>query len=163
MPILTLVKQLHTMSSTPKLTKKQKKGIAFRESKGARKNGIRTNSSRMENNEVPILEIQENRDAEDVEMESGDVLPEKKGPNAAPVTKDKGKGKVVEQTEESVQASTSKKRKRNSDSGTGKVKRGTKEEGDAPKKKKKGNDEKQRFILFVGKSSPIIYRDLLNF
>jgi len=104
----------------------------------------------MENNEVPVLEIQENRDAEDVEMESGDVLPEKKGTNAAPITEDKGKGKAVEQAEESVQASTSKKRKRDSESGMGKVKRGTKEEGDAPKKKKKGNDEKQRFILFVG-------------
>ncbi|KAJ3998565.1 hypothetical protein F5050DRAFT_1798344 [Lentinula boryana] len=139
------------MNSTSKLTKKQKKGIAFRAGKpGKRKNGVGTDLDNAEDNTVPVLEIQADFDNEDVEMENGTALSEKKITNETPsAQKDKGKGKAIEQETEVTMASANKKRKRSSDLGAKKVKEEGKEE-DVPQKKRKGNDEKQRFILFVG-------------
>ncbi|KAF5368627.1 hypothetical protein D9758_002311 [Tetrapyrgos nigripes] len=69
-----------SMSSTQKLTKKQKKAIAFRERKskgpGSNKNA---NEDDMGGNEVPEMEIQEYGDGESVEMEVEDVEAENDG------------------------------------------------------------------------------------
>lgn len=124
------------MASAPKLTKKQKKAIAYREGKGTRKNAVEDDVDKSKGFDVE----------EDAEMESGTVLPEKKGKDAA-AKKDKGKGKAVD-------VAANKKRKRDSDAG---VEESEEIEQDAPKKKKKANDEKQRFILFVGQSPTYQY------
>ncbi|KAJ3721617.1 hypothetical protein C8R42DRAFT_696247 [Lentinula raphanica] len=133
------------MSSTTtitKLTKKQKKSLAFRAGKhkqGTGKNGGGTDLDDKEDNAVPVLEIQADVDNEDVEMENGTVRTEEQITDESPSTaKHKGKGKEIEGEAEVTGVSTN---KRESEEG---------KEDEAPKKKKKGNDEKQRFILFVG-------------
>ncbi|KAJ3843876.1 hypothetical protein F5878DRAFT_214514 [Lentinula raphanica] len=144
------------MSSTTtitKLTKKQKKSLAFRAGKhkqGTGKNGGGTDLDDKEDNAVPVLEIQADVDNEDVEMENGTVRTEEQITDESPSTaKHKGKGKEIEGEAEVTGVSTNKKRKRGSELGSSKRKEEGKED-EAPKKKKKGNDEKQRFILFVG-------------
>ncbi|KIK70808.1 hypothetical protein GYMLUDRAFT_32868 [Collybiopsis luxurians FD-317 M1] len=120
------------MASTPKLTKKQKKGIAFRERKSGQKNDDGINlDAHPERNEVPVMEIQDELDIENDEVESEDVHSEKQSADAK-----KEKGEDANE----VQPIPNKKRKRESDSSGEKV----------PQKKKKSNDKKQRFILFVG-------------
>lgn len=124
------------MSSVPKLTKKQKKGIAYREGKGNRKTATKEGNEKSKDLDVE----------DDAEMEIEAVLPEKKRKDVAPTTKkDKGKGKALD----NEVAPGTKKRKRDSEQ-MDKVEESEEIGGDAPKKKKKTNDEKQRFILFVG-------------
>ncbi|KAJ4484930.1 hypothetical protein C8J55DRAFT_487932 [Lentinula edodes] len=137
--------------NSAKLTKKQKKGIAFRsgKGKGARKNDVGTSSNDTEYNSVPVLEIQDGLDIDDVEMENETVFPEEKIKDATASVREKGKGKAIEEKADAVMVPPN-KRKRGSEPVMEKVKDGEGKEENVPKKKKKGNDEKQRFILFVG-------------
>ncbi|KAJ3863195.1 hypothetical protein EV359DRAFT_82611 [Lentinula novae-zelandiae] len=138
--------------NSSKLTKKQKKGIAFRSGKlgkAARKNDVGTSSNDTEYNSVPVLEIQDGLDIEDVEMENETVFPEEKIKDATVSAREKGKGKAIEEKTDAVTVPPN-KRKRGSEPVMEKVKDGEGKEENVPKKKKKGNDEKQRFILFVG-------------
>ncbi|KAJ3895519.1 hypothetical protein GG344DRAFT_73036 [Lentinula edodes] len=139
--------------NSSKLTKKQKKGIAFRsgKGKGARKNDVGTSSNDTEYNSVPVLEIQDGLDIEDVEMENETVFPEETIKDATASTREKGKGKAIQEKADAVMVPPN-KRKRGSEPVMEKVKDGEGKEENVPKKKKKGNDEKQRFILFVGRS-----------
>ncbi|KAJ4485911.1 hypothetical protein J3R30DRAFT_1420197 [Lentinula aciculospora] len=142
------------MLSSARLTKKQKKGIAFRAGKlgkGARKNGVGTSSDGTEDNAIPVLEIQASLDVEDVEMENGTVSPEEEiAYDVPPARTDKGKAKAAEQETDVGTVPANQKRKRDAEPGLAKVKEKEGKEDVVPKKKKKGNDEKQRFILFVG-------------
>ncbi|KAJ3853134.1 hypothetical protein EV368DRAFT_73647 [Lentinula lateritia] len=134
--------------NSSKLTKKQKKGIAFRSGKlekAARKNDVRTSKNDTEYNSVPVLEIQDGLDIEDVEMENETVIPKEKITDATASTRERGDGKAIEEKADAVTVPPN-KRKRGSEP----VMDGDRKEENVPKKKKKGNDEKQRFILFVG-------------
>ncbi|KAJ7161340.1 hypothetical protein C8R43DRAFT_880674 [Mycena crocata] len=149
------------MSAPQKLTKKQKKGIAFRDRKGtkSRPNG---DPAGLEDNQVPVLEVQDLADGEadsaalEVASEQG-ALVASKGKEAR---KDNEKAKDP--------AVPSKKRKRDNAAVVGEVEVAKKErESEGPKRKKtKGSpgstgvagdagkateaQVKQRFILFVG-------------
>ncbi|KAJ7786558.1 hypothetical protein B0H16DRAFT_1446271 [Mycena metata] len=52
------------MSAPQKLTKKQKKGLAFRDRKGNKSRGNDASSTGLEDNEVPVLEVQDLADGE---------------------------------------------------------------------------------------------------
>ena len=127
------------MSSTPKLTKKQKKALAFREHKSGKS---KAQAADDETNDIPIME-----NVDDVEAEAAVV--EKK---QAKVVEKKAKGKAKEADADlkpkPSQNGESKKRKRDDDSAEASAEAG---------KKRKTVDEasgkiKQRFILFVGTS-----------
>ncbi|KAG2057033.1 hypothetical protein BDR06DRAFT_952124 [Suillus hirtellus] len=150
------------MSSTPKLTKRQKKGIAFREGKGKLKN-----QGDLEH-DVPILELQDLSDGrasgeeggEDIQGAQRSVGGERKGRKETVVQKDgKKEGLVV----------ATKKRKREvaedaqgagdlegEDGPSGKrgVKRTKGNAGDVAEDAEQGESKieksKQRFILFLG-------------
>jgi len=151
------------MSGPAKLTKKQKKGIAFRErkiGKGRSKDG----AIRSEDNDVPVLEEQDTLDVEGAPMEVEKVVEGKTSKpatqicaNSVPVT---GKRKANEEF------GTPKKRKRNADVEV-EVEVDDVGEDRQVTKRKKPMDEagassektvaltakperKQRFILFVG-------------
>ncbi|KAJ6621106.1 hypothetical protein B0H10DRAFT_2163237 [Mycena sp. CBHHK59/15] len=161
------------MSAPQKLTKKQKKGIAFRDRKGKpRPHG---DPSGLEDNEVPVLEVQ---DLLDVQADSPSLeLAPKQNKLVAPKNgKDafKGKEKEKEKAKDPVAPSQAqRKRKRNDAAVDGEMdvaEASQGQGGDGPKRKKaKGSpgeaqvagDEakggkstpgqvKQRFILFVG-------------
>nr|VWO94265.1 Glucanase (EC [Ganoderma boninense] len=157
------------MSAAPKLTKKQKKALAFRDRGKAKGKGKAKSFDELDN-DIPVEEDQDRADAalylaeEAASLEAQAGLPEhatKGGPQAegkSGVQDGKGQGK-------------GKKRKREEGSGDGDgkmVKDGGKgEEGSAPTKKAKkrkgvdgaavdagedegeGNARKQKFILFV--------------
>lgn len=150
------------MSSTPKLTKRQKKGIAFREGKGKSKN-----QGDLEH-DVPILELQDLSDGrasgeeggEDIQGAQRSVGGERKGRKKAVVQKDGEKEGLVVAT---------KKRKREvaedaqgagdlegEDGPLGKrgVKRTKGDAGDVAEDAEQGESKteksKQRFILFLG-------------
>ena len=131
------------MSAPQKLTKKQKKGVAFRERKGKH-----VPKDSLDDNDIPILEEQDAADIEIPAVENTEV--EKK------TSKGKGKAKAKDGGEPEV----GKKRKRQDDEEGVTVENDAKVADAAPKSKKKktvkskDKDSKQRFILFVGKSSP---------
>lgn len=153
-----------SMASTqpPKLTKKQKKGIAFRERRtGKGKGKDDPSASEILSHEVPIAEDQDMAEMEDNQVEF-EKVESKKGGN-----KDKGKGtgrsKGDENTEQvgveldSKSVGKPKKRKRSEEG------QADEDESAKPKQKKKKGDvdqvanskkgqatDKQRFILFVG-------------
>lgn len=148
------------MSAPQKLTKKQKKGIAFRERKGKGKDAAHTDN--MEDNDVPIMEEQDlvPSDVDQLEMEAVEV--EKKKISAS---KGKAKGNAKDSVlEVDDGAQKTKKRKRDSEE---EVNKEDKVAG-SDSKRKKGNDtkvaktegnteSKQRFILFVGMSLQFFY------
>ncbi|CAK5280308.1 unnamed protein product [Mycena citricolor] len=156
------------MSEPKKLTKRQKKGLAFRSRKSNPADGADPDSALgLEDNEVPVLEVQDLIDEEAVpavgagETRRGSNV---KGKASAGKEKGKGKGKEKEKANESVPP-TSKKRKRDSDAGElgAEVDENEPAKSGEPKKKKAkkpagataGDDvpenskTKQRFILFV--------------
>ncbi|KAJ7170112.1 hypothetical protein C8R46DRAFT_223832 [Mycena filopes] len=154
------------MSSAPKLTKKQKKGLAFRDRKGAKSRGNGAESTGLDDNEVPVLEVQ---DLADVEADSHTVELAKKQDapgNSKAKGKEVSKGKGKEKAKEAVPPPTPKKRKREQGAvdGEGEGAEQAKEgEVEGPKRKKakgtagaagdaaaKKAEVKQRFILFVG-------------
>lgn len=150
------------MSSNPKLTKRQKKGIAFRKGKGKSKN-----QGDLEH-DVPILELQDLSDGRASSEEGGEDIQgaqrsdggERKGRKEAVVQKDGEKEGLVVAT---------KKRKREvaedtqgagdlegEDGPSGKrgVKRTKGDAGDVAEDAEQGASKteksKQRFILFLG-------------
>jgi len=150
------------MSSNPKLTKRQKKGIAFRKGKGKSKN-----QGDLEH-DVPILELQDLSDGRASSEEGGEDIQgaqrsdggERKGRKEAVVQKDGEKEGLVVAT---------KKRKRevaedaqgagdlvgeDGPSGKRRVKRTKGDAGDVAEDVEQGESKteksKQRFILFLG-------------
>ncbi|KAJ6503295.1 hypothetical protein C8R47DRAFT_969480 [Mycena vitilis] len=145
------------MSAPPKLTKKQKKGIAFRDRKTTKS---RTHGASVENNEVPVLEVQDLADAEGDSPAPAVDAASKKG-----ASKESRKGK--EKASDAVAPPPAqKKRKRDQAVVEGQADAPEQsKEGEGPKRKKaKGasgaaedpkakavqSQVKQRFILFVG-------------
>lgn len=152
------------MSSTPKLTKRQKKGIAFREGKGKAKN-----QGDVEH-DVPILELQDLIDGRTSDTEGGeDVQSSQRSVGG----KGKGREEVVVQKEgeKTGLVVATKKRKREvaedaqgagagdlegeeGQSGKRKVKRTKGDAGDVLEDAEEGESKteksKQRFILFLG-------------
>ncbi|RDB29645.1 hypothetical protein Hypma_015744 [Hypsizygus marmoreus] len=144
------------MSATPKLTKKQKKGLAFRERKTG-KTKDKDDRPQLEDNDIPVLEDQDTLGAEGVDVQVETVVERKKKKLHAEIeggsAKTKGKRKAEEEPE------MSKKRKRDGDVDGDNVK----EEKQHVKRKKTVDavaetkvtkipaaNSKQRFILFVG-------------
>lgn len=154
------------MSAPQKLTKKQKKGIAFRAAKS--RHG---DPASLEDNEVPVLEVQDLADDE-AYPPALEVAP-KPGKLVAPKSKEARKGK--EKAKDSVAAPASqKKRKRDDAAADGEADVAEPTKDAEPKRKKtkgssgaagvagdaekgaKATQVKQRFILFVGAlSSPL--------
>jgi hypothetical protein len=161
-----------TMSSPPRLTKKQKKAVAFRE----RKTGKGNSREQDDDNDIPILEDQDMVDADVTQTEVQPMVVEKK--KKKPETnetelsgksKDKGKGKGKAESDggEGL-VGKAKKRKRDVDvdmdealekpEGGRKTTKRTKTMDNAEgygTEKVKGKAKpqiKQRFILFVGKT-----------
>jgi len=156
------------MSAPQKLTKKQKKGIAFRDRKTT-KSRTHGDPSGLEDNQVPVLEVQDLADVQDVSP-ALEVAPEQ-GPLVDSKGKAARKGKEKAKDKDSgppPRSEKKKKRKRDDDAGGGEEDVAKKSEDapetDGPKRKKvKGNSGaagdagkgakdqvKQRFILFVG-------------
>ncbi|KAJ6520066.1 hypothetical protein C8R45DRAFT_46602 [Mycena sanguinolenta] len=143
------------MSAPQKLTKKQKKGIAFRDRKNP-KSRSHGGPAGLEDNEIPVLEVQ---DLVDDEVDSPTL--ETRTTKAALVdqkSKESRKGK--EAAKDSVApAPAQKKRKREPAGEAGEEGQEEKIEGPKPKKTKGNSGESakedktqvtQRFILFVG-------------
>jgi nucleolar protein 6 len=156
------------MSAPQKLTKKQKKGIAFRDRKTNKPRAYGDPTS-LEDNEVPVLEVQ---DLADVPLDSPavEVVAPKQ---VVPKSKEARKGK--EKAKETVAPAPSQKKRKRDDAAVERdavvAEQGQDgEEPEGPKRKKKkgssgvagiagvagaggkgGESEvKQRFILFVG-------------
>lgn len=137
------------MSAAVKLTKKQKKALAFRERKG--KGKAKATEDELDN-DVPVMEDQ---DAAEAEVESPRVENQE-----ASQAKDAGRPQVVEgkkrkrdAEEPNENVEKPKKRKKDPEQAKSTVVEG--EEGGAAENeatdgKKKKKDKPQRFILFVG-------------
>jgi nucleolar protein 6 len=145
----------------PKLTKKQKKGIAFRERKQGKSSKGKNDQPDGEGGgqDVPIQEA-----VDQAEIQDSDVEMEKAASTRSKETTDKrGKGKGIPVREDAKVVESAKKRKREE----GETHEGAHEgahEGEKPKQKKlkSGSEDgakaekdlsnrgKQRFILFVG-------------
>jgi nucleolar protein 6 len=146
------------MSAPTKLTKKQKKALAFRERKGK---GKETAAHEQFENDVPVME-----DQDLAETEVADSRLE--GQEGAKV-QDKGRAQVVEgkkrKRDEASEAgdnkaekAKSKKRKRDSEQAVAVLADGDQKdatEGKTTKGKAKG--KQQRFILFVGELKPVSF------
>lgn len=149
------------MSGTQKLTKKQKKGLAFRERKTGKRQGP-DDLSDMEANAIPVVEDQDlaGADGDEIEVAGDDYKKTGKavdnaigdeGKRKESKVGSKGKGKAEKQGVP-VPVEVVKKRKRE----------GLQDSQDSQSKKRKRMDDndktpgdmekagKQRFILFVG-------------
>ncbi|KAH0590958.1 hypothetical protein J132_07791 [Termitomyces sp. J132] len=165
------------MSATVKLTKKQKKGIAFRERKtGKRRSKDGDGVHDSENNDVPVMEDQDALATEGPSMEVEETVekkPKSKSTSKVSGSDNQAKGKRKADEEEGDVSSKPKKRKRQDadvdvdapDSGEEKpVAKRTKSVGDG---KESGQDTKvmaktkQRFILFVGNLKYTTTRDAI--
>ncbi|KAJ7109979.1 hypothetical protein C8R44DRAFT_743305 [Mycena epipterygia] len=147
------------MNAPQKLTKKQKKGIAFRAAKS--RHG---DPASLEDNEVPVLEVQDLADDE-AYPPALEVAP-KPGKLVAPKSKEASKGK--EKAKDSAPPASQKKRKRDDAAADGDADVAEQGKDAEPKRKKtkgssgkagvagdaekgaKATQVKQRFILFVG-------------
>ncbi|KAJ7596587.1 hypothetical protein C8J56DRAFT_1105695 [Mycena floridula] len=133
------------MISSQKLTKKQKKGLAFRARKTKGKDGqvarwTTSTSADLEDNDVPVMEVQDIADEEDNTAQV-EIL-DKKNSKAQGKGKGKAKATAVE-AGPAVAAATSEKKSK-------KRKREEEEEGVEAKPEKKAKKAKQRYILFLG-------------
>ncbi|KDR85403.1 hypothetical protein GALMADRAFT_54100 [Galerina marginata CBS 339.88] len=168
------------MSSTQKLTKKQKKGLAFRERKiGKAKNG----HSDTEDNAVPFMEDQDRAGSDGDTPEVAGGGDKKKGKATGVAVGDEVKRKEgragskgtrkteAEDVPVSVEmTSLGKKRKRGNDEtgraeGSGQPKKALKRkktDGGADETGEKKNDTKQRYILFVGNLKYTTTLDAIN-
>ncbi|THV07616.1 hypothetical protein K435DRAFT_959687 [Dendrothele bispora CBS 962.96] len=164
------------MGPAPKLTKKQKKAIAFRERKSKGTAGTSSkdvDQDGMGGNEVPEMEIQESGDDEVVQVGTEEVegRKEKRGDKdrkdkgkdkdaeagAQGNVQDKGKGKTkAEDRDGDTKISAGKKRKREDRDGEEERIDGDVENIEGQEKiekswkKKRTGDDKPRYILFVG-------------
>jgi nucleolar protein 6 len=120
-----------------KLTKKQKKALAFRERKGKSKHILKDDD---EGGDVPIDENQDLAEMESIQMEGQEEVGQDNTLNSV--------GK--KQTKTGVQSTSENKKKRKRDDDD------NEETQKSVKKKKKASDEEstkgtpQRFILFIG-------------
>ncbi|KAJ8083778.1 hypothetical protein PM082_002544 [Marasmius tenuissimus] len=136
------------MAAATKLTKKQKKALAFRERKSG-KGGKDATSNDMEGNELPEMDVQDIVDEQGDQVEDG-KLDEKKEEEIPRSKKAKGKEKAKENdqgTEEGVASQKSKKRKRESE---GDVETKVTTEDAKASKRRKTEGDKERLILFLG-------------
>ncbi|KAK0208858.1 hypothetical protein DFS33DRAFT_1380344 [Desarmillaria ectypa] len=132
------------MSTPQKLTKKQKKAIAFREHKSGK--NVHGHAHSMEADSIPVMEIQDDVDGSGDQVE-GEEVGEEKSKEAS--SKSQAKAKDGEGEGE---ARDRKKRKRKVEDDGERIE----EKGDkvVQKKKKIATAEtKQRFLLFVGNCS----------
>lgn len=156
------------MSTTQKLTKKQKKGLAFRERQSSKRKPGDATIADMDDNAVPIMEDQ------DLATISGDGLQIEGDPKQTKSTtstgevekgsgQSEGKGKEKRKQESGldVESNGPRKRKRESEVDVEEVKKSAvvkrKKSGDEESGEGVGKDvgsttaqQKQRFILFVG-------------
>lgn len=158
------------MSSAPppKLTKKQKKGLAFRERKQGKQPGDKGSKGRHgQDPDDAVLEVpvEENQDLASVQVSGVEAAGvEGAAIGVAPADGRTGKGKAADARGEAVGGKSGKRKREEGEAGGG--------EGDKPRPKKKkgvpgdGADEaavsavkkkgadksqgKQRFILFIG-------------
>ncbi|KAG5647542.1 hypothetical protein DXG03_008895 [Asterophora parasitica] len=155
------------MSAPAKLTKKQKKGIAFRERKSG-KGRRKDEAARSEDNDVPVMEDQDTLGLEGagVEIQEVEGKTKGKGPAAmASVSGNQGQATGKRKADAEEQANDKpKKRKRDVDADVGGVEEERKDtkrkklldeseesgEKKAAATKSEKSDGKQRFILFVG-------------
>ncbi|KAI3622492.1 rna binding protein [Moniliophthora roreri] len=140
------------MSSTRKLTKKQKKAFAFRERKTGK--SAKNVSNDMEGNEVPTMENQDMLDLQGDKVEDqamGGVQEGPKETKKSNVISGSGEGRAKEKVDidERITASSRpKKRKRENEKESGEE---TVESLDQQKSKRRKMDEdKPRYILFLG-------------
>ncbi|KAK0198951.1 hypothetical protein F5146DRAFT_1021567 [Armillaria mellea] len=131
------------MSAPQKLTKKQKKAIAFRERKSGK--NVHGHAHSMEADDVPVMEVQDDVDGSGDQVEDEEVGEEKSKKAGS-----KGKAKAKDYDGEG-EARDRKKRKREvEDDGEG-IEEKTKDKAGQNKKQKTATaDTKQRFLLFVG-------------
>lgn len=165
----TLLPLCSPMSATVKLTKKQKKGIAFRERKtGARRSKDGNGTHNSEDNDVPIMEDQDALAAEGAPMEMEEADQGKKSKSASKVSRDddraKGKHKATADEEgdtDTERSGKTKKRKRQDadvdvpdvaadEKPVAKRKKSVEEAGESGQNTKVAAKSKQRFILFLG-------------
>lgn len=144
-------------SADRKLTKKQRKTLAFRERKGNKAGEEKDVDQEGENEagDIPILEIQDEIDPEVVSVDAAKTVSKDKvtGPaDAAKVAKKKRKREAGDEINENggeggspVKAKKSKKSKKD----VGEVAEGE-GEGEGDEASKGSSKTKQRFILFVG-------------
>ncbi|KAK7064025.1 RRM domain-containing protein [Favolaschia claudopus] len=146
------------MSSPQKLTKKQKKGIAFRDRKTSKSRSHGGTVADMEDNEVPVLEVQDLAD-EDIDTHALEVGATENAPRDQKQRASR-KGKEKEPDRDAAQ----KKRKRDvaMDGEEGAAQLVEEGETEGPQRKKakgstgeatkqtKAQVNKQRYILFVG-------------
>lgn len=159
------------MSSTPKLTKRQKKGIAFRELKSGKGKGKAKKLEDLDQ-DVPILEVQDLVDSRASGAEDGEDVQGVQG-NAGGKGKRREKVVVQKEGEKNGLVVATKKRKRETaqesqgargregeeaESGKQSIKRRKGDAGDvledaeAEQGETKVEKSKQRFILFLGMS-----------
>lgn len=149
------------MSAPQKLTKKQKKGLAFRERKTGKNKNVVEGDMDIHDNAIPILENQDLAGLHGAEVEGERVeKKESKSTSSSHQTSSKGKEKAIE---ESLVGKTKKRKRQAVDLESEKLE--TTAEETSQKRRKGGNNimdgppgntqtvqgqGKQRFILFVG-------------
>ncbi|EEB91914.1 hypothetical protein MPER_09654 [Moniliophthora perniciosa FA553] len=140
------------MSSTRKLTKKQKKALAFRERQTGR--SAKNVSDDMEGNEVPTMENQDMLGLQGDEVEDQAMGEVQEGPketkksNVIPGSTE-GKAKEKEGIDERISSSSGpKKRKRENGKEPGEKEKVERLDQQEPKRRKTGED-KPRYILFL--------------
>ncbi|KAG6817726.1 hypothetical protein H0H87_004517 [Tephrocybe sp. NHM501043] len=157
------------MSAPAKLTKKQKKGIAFRERKTGKGHKDKDGAYRSEDNDVPVMEDQDAALLEGPSVEVAKVVEGKKSKSTEDVSgsdsKAKGKRKAGAEDADTDAGKPKKRKREDKDSNiddaehaeekpAAKRKKPVEGAGDSgPDKKvakKTKPDGKQRFILFVG-------------
>jgi len=147
------------MGAPQKLTKKQKKGLAFRERKTGKNKNAAEGDMDIHDNAVPILENQDIAGLYGSEVEDERVeKKESKSTSGSHQTSSKGKEKAIE---ESLVGKTKKRKREAADLEFGQIETTM---GERSQKRKKGGSKddpldntekvqgqgKQRFILFVG-------------
>ncbi|KAG6877884.1 hypothetical protein C0993_002885, partial [Termitomyces sp. T159_Od127] len=151
------------MSATVKLTKKQKKGIAFRERKtGTRRSRDGGGAHNSEDNDVPVMEDQDALAAEGAAVEMAEVVEGKKSKSVSKGDDDQAKGKRKAEADEAdgEHSSKPKKRKRQDadvdapdsteEKPVAKRKKPVEDAGESGQHTKVAAKSKQRFILFLG-------------
>ncbi|SJL06302.1 uncharacterized protein ARMOST_09638 [Armillaria ostoyae] len=132
------------MSTPQKLTKKQKKAIAFRERKSGK--NVDGHAHSMEADDVPVMELQD-----DVDGSGNQVEDEGVGEEKSKKASSKGKAKAKDGDGEG-EARDTKKRKREMEDDEERIEEKVNDKVSQKKKQKTAMaDTKQRFLLFVGK------------
>ncbi|KAG6862169.1 hypothetical protein C0995_004251 [Termitomyces sp. Mi166 len=158
------------MSATVKLTKKQKKGIAFRERKTGNKRS-KDEVHTLEDNDVPIMEDQDALATEGPSVEMEEDVEGKKSKSASKVSENDNQAKGKRKADEDTNVSEPKKRKRQDadvdapestdEKPVAKRKKAVEDAGESGQNTKVAAKSKQRFILFVGNLKYTTTRDAI--